>query len=183
MTSKLTDATTTNGTRPMERIGSINYLFADRYDMATLPNDYDWPDILAALGALLVVVSMPMTWIEADDPIIEVDGVMQASQSGLESSDGIIVLGTVIVLGLVILVGRIRAGSWGWLAILPALVAGLIGLGVPLIYILDPTTGAVGSESALNQLSAGLGLYLTFLGGVAIMAAGVLGVVSRFQGE
>lgn len=151
--------------------------------MSTLPDQLETPDVLAIAGVIGVVISMPLAWLEADEPIIDVDGTLQTTQTGIESPDGMVVLIGVAVLAVIILVGRYRSDGWGYLSVIPSLLAGLLACGISMIYILDPTSGAAGSPAVLEQLSAGVGLYFAFIGGVLLLAAGVLGLFADSDEE
>lgn len=133
------------------------------------------PDWLAIAGVVLVVVSMPLDYLTADEAVIGVNGALQSSMSGLEAPDAQLILVSVVVLMLVTAVGRYRAGGWGYLAVIPTALAGLLTAGLTLIYINDPATGATGTPEVLAQISTGLGTYVAFAGGLVLLAGAVIG--------
>ena len=143
---------------------------------ATTP--IDTPGVLAVLGFLAVLASVPLSWLRSDEAIIEVDGSLETAMRGIESGDGELLLVAVIVLGIIMAIGRWRAGRWGWLAVVPAVLAGLLTAGISLMYIIDPATGAVGDPAILEQIGAGIGLYIALLGGILLLFAGVWGAVT-----
>lgn len=147
--------------------------------MSSASEPLGWAERLAIIGVVLVGVSMVLSWITAPEAIIMVDGSAQESMAGYESGDGQLVIGGVAILMIITAGVRYRRGSWGYVATGATVLAGLLAVGVATMYILDPATGAEGAPEVLEAIDAGIGLFVAAAGGLALVAAGLVGVQSN----
>lgn len=119
--------------------------------------------------AVLAVIGTAGRWVSAD-----LGGETINQTNGLEG-DGTITLFLVVVAVVLLIVWR--AGGQKWAAILAGVLAA-IGALLPLIYIIDPKTGASGGLVSAADFSTGWGAYLAFL---ACAALSVLAFVLSAQ--
>lgn len=131
---------------------------------------------LFLVGVAVVLASMPLPWLDADRPVIAVDGSPQSSITGLEAPDGQLVLGFVAIVTVIVAVDRYRTPAWGWVKGVASVLGGLVATTVGYMYVSDPARGAEGSEAAIAAVESGTGLYVVVLGGLVMIAAGVLGL-------
>jgi len=130
--------------------------------------------MLAGGAAVLVVVGAFLPWVKATAPLVG-----QITQSGVgDGGDGLYTL----ILGMAV----IASLGWNYLG-QPVgsrpgrslfVLLGLAGLAIAAVAIMD--MGEVGDRrdaigSDLVIVSTGEGLYMTLIGGVGVLAAGVLG--------
>jgi hypothetical protein len=106
------------------------------------------------VGAAVTVVGAFLPWITA----------LGASKSGIEA-DGVFTL----VFGLLAAGGAVvRWGKWARVGVA---VLGVLTAGIGLLYVVDPLAGAeTSSRLARMAVDPAIGLYVTALGGVAILA-------------
>jgi hypothetical protein len=106
------------------------------------------------VGAAVTVVGAFLPWIS----------VLGASKSGIDA-DGVFTL----VFGLLAAGGTVvRWGKWAKVGVA---VLGVLTAGIGLLYIADPLAGTeAASQFARMAVDPGLGLYVTALGGVGILA-------------
>lgn len=88
-----------------------------------------------------------------------------ASQNGIDG-DGTITLALALVAAGVIVVR-----NWEKVDKAAVLVAGLVTAGIGVMYIMDPASGTSASGTMMESaFSPGIGLYLTALGGIGMLA-------------
>jgi hypothetical protein len=111
---------------------------------------------------LLALIGSAGTWVTASF------GSIEKSVTGLDGGDGFFTLVTAIVALVLLIVWR-QAGE-RWAPIVAAVMA-TIGTLIPLIYVIDPSTGVDGLGN-LADYSRGWGLWLAFLasGGLAVLS-------------
>ena len=128
-------------------------------------------DVLAGLGTVAVLVSMPLEWLGAPEAIIPVGNERASSVTGLEASDPQLVLVAVVLCGAVTLFSRVRTGRWSDGAVGATLLAGLFTTSVVLLYLTQPGRGTTQAEA----ITPGIGLYLAGAGGLLLLAAALFG--------
>ncbi len=120
---------------------------------------------VAALGAFLPWVTVSILG-------------RSATVSGIDG-DGVFTLVMTVAAGILVLVR-----SWDRINKIAITGLGVLTAGFAVMYIVDPAFGFEGSgpmaEAAQEALSPGMGLYVTLLGGVGLVVAGVL---DRLQGN
>ena len=95
------------------------------------------------------------------------------SMAGTEG-DGVLTLGAAVVAAAVLLFGRGRRGA--------AIASAVVGVLVTLVGVYDLANVADAAAEASNEFaraSAGVGLWLTVVGGIALTACSVVGAVRR----
>lgn len=138
---------------------------------------------LVAGGAALALVATILPWLEANSAIQQF-----GSSSGEASMNGLGIMelqplfsGPVTAIVAVVAVGVVFFASekeWADVAVMAC--GGLVAL-VALLWILMPGTivgGGMGGAMIAAMLGPGLGIYLTVLGGILILAGGALSYTS-----
>lgn len=122
------------------------------------------PELSRARGAVLAGVGLVA--VGAFLPWVTLLGI---SKSGIDAADGQITLVVVLVAG-----GVTLFGNWGTWSRVVAGLGGLWCLGIALLYISDPAFGIEERNVITQALSPGIGLYLTGLGGLVMLASAAL---------
>lgn len=126
--------------------------------------------MLAEVGAVGVIVGAFLPWVSIS--------LLATSQTktGIDG-DGTITLIVALVVG--------AAAAWKWARStqILSIVGGLVPTGLGLLYISDPTAGvstgsAAGTALLSDAVSPEIGLYVTAIAGVVILAAGIWGLAS-----
>ena len=120
--------------------------------------------------AVLALIGCAGRWVSAD-----LGGTTINKTNGLDG-DGTISL--VLVIIAVVLLVVWRANGQRWAAVVAAVMAGIATL-LPLIYIIDPATGAEGFLVDQADFSTGWGAYLAFLASGALTVLSVVFATKR----
>lgn len=123
--------------------------------------------------AVLALIGAAGRWVSAD-----LGNTTINKTSGLDG-DGTIMLVLVIIATVLLVVWRQIGQRWS--ATVAAVVAAIATL-LPLIYIIDPSTGAEGFLVNQADWSTGWGAYLAFLACAALTALSILFATKRRQG-
>jgi hypothetical protein len=115
--------------------------------------------------AVLALFGAAGRWVSAD-----FSGDTINKTNGLEG-DGVITLVLVIIAVVLLVVWRSQAQAWS--AIVAAVLAAIAAL-LPLIYIIDPSTGAEGFLVNQADWSTGWGAYVAFLSCLALTVLSVV---------
>jgi hypothetical protein len=124
----------------------------------------------APAAALIAIIGTLGTWVSLSV------GSVDNSETGLSGGDGWFTLVTCVI--AIVLLALWRNTRHRGLAIGAAVLAA-IGTLIPLIYVIDPSTGAENFLAALGESSRGWGLWLSFLGAGALTVISILLAVRR----
>lgn len=124
--------------------------------------DIGTTDALAVGGAVVTVVGAFLPWVTAGASVGPVE--VSTSVPGIDMT-----LGLLTVVLAVIVVGVVLGLGWDETGAAAVTVAGLVVVAAGVLKLLD--LGGIAS--------AGIGLYLAILGGLGILAAGVMGYQSE----
>lgn len=113
----------------------------------------------APVLAVLALIGAAGPWVSAG-----IGGTSTGTANGLDG-DGVITL--VLVIGAIGLLTLWRATRHTWSAVVAAVLAAIGGI-LPLIYVIEPSTGADGILADQVDWSTGWGAYLAFLACLAL---------------
>ena len=119
----------------------------------------------APVAALIAIIGTLGTWVKVDLEALD------DSATGLGGGDGWFTLITCVI--AIVLLVLWRNTRHRGLAIGAAVLAA-IGTLIPLIYVADPSTGAESAFSTIAEYGRGWGLWLSFLGGLALTVISVM---------
>ena len=118
----------------------------------------------APVAAVIAIIGTLGTWVKVEVEALEND------TTGLEGDGWFTLITCVIAVVLLVLWRNTRNRG---LAIGAAVLAA-IGTLIPLIYVIDPSTGAESFLAAITEYGRGWGLWLSFLGALALTVISIL---------
>jgi hypothetical protein len=120
----------------------------------------------APAAALIAIIGAAGKWVT-----VSLGGEELDSETGLGGGDGFFTLITCVIAVVLLVLWRNTRNTG--LAIGAAVLA-VIGALIPMIYVIDPSSGAEGLGAELADFGRGWGLWLSFFGALALAVISVL---------
>ncbi len=136
---------------------------------------WDAASIALVAGVAVVAVGAFLPWVQVSLPAV-FDGLIDAprSKSGIDG-DGTITLGLAVAAAILGAVGIVKASKG---MIIGSIVAAVLIVLVAIIDMADVASGVDDFDLGI-EVSIGIGLYLTFIGGVVAAIGAILALRSR----
>ncbi|CAM3188338.1 hypothetical protein [Tsukamurella hominis] len=132
--------------------------------------------LIAGAGALVILAAF-LPWATASATIG--GSSISSSASGIDGSDGWITLVAALIAGGVAIAAAVVTTTGVPLRLISGIVATVAGLGITGLagYDLANVVKLTSTYSSMVDVSAGIGLYLTLLAGIAMLGLGIAALV------